>query len=257
MTGPSRSELTLSDLDKIIDAVAAEFTNENEPRSTAESIGLRDPPSPGGSSRSKDRWTPVFGDALNNSPEMLASLLKAIRGKSSPLPKAKIDAALQEMKVRCVIRVTNTANLSLFEQINDLISTSRPDDFREPAERLRNTALGVRHLLMRPLLAETFLQMERNLDFAVPEPDWLRIQPANQAVNVVTALDYLLILMDAPSTQASAFSLSNGLGPDSTQGRTDQDAADWLSRRRFDARRAAVTEAQRLLLMLRKDIALD
>jgi hypothetical protein len=253
MTGPSRSELTLSDLDKVIDAVAAEFTNENEPRSTAESIGLRDPPSPGGSSRSKDRWTPVFGDALNNSPEMLASLLKAIRGKSSPLPKAKIDAALQEMKVRCVIRVTNTANLSLFEQINDLISTSRPDDFREPAERLRNTALGVRHLLMRPLLAETFLQMERNLDFVVPEPDWLRIQPAN----VVTALDYLLTLMDAPSTQASAFSLSNGPGPDSTQGRTDQDAADWLSRRRFDARRAAVTEAQRLLLMLRKDIALD
>jgi hypothetical protein len=161
------------------------------------------------------------------------------------------------MKVHCVIRVTNTANLSLFEQINDLISTSRPDDFREPAERLRNTALGVRRLLMRPLLAETFLQMERNLDFAVPEPDWLRIQPANQAVNVVTALDYLLTLMDAPSTQASAFSLSSGLDPDSTQGRTDQDAADWLSRRRFDARRAAVTEAQRLLLMLRKDIALD
>jgi hypothetical protein len=257
VNGSSRSDLTLSDLDKVIDVVAAEFTNENEPRNTAESIGLRDPPSPGGNSRSKDRWKPVFGDALNNSPEMLASLLKAIRGKSSPLPKERIDAALEEMKVRCVIRVTHTANLSLFEQIDDLASTRRADDFREPAERLRNTALGVRRLLMRPLLAETFLQVERNLDFAVPEPDWLRIQPANQAVNVVTALDYLLTLMDAPSTQASAFSLSNGLGLDSTQGRTDQDAADWLSRRRFDARRAAVTEAQRLLLMLRKDIALD
>jgi hypothetical protein len=254
---PPRSELTMSDLDKVIDAVAAAFTNENEPRSTAESVGLNDPPTPSGYAQSKDRWKPVFEYALDHSPEKLASLLKAIRGKASPRPKEQIDYALQEMRTRCVRRVTSASNLSLSDQIDDLASAYPPDTFQEPAERLRDTALNVRRLLMRPLLAETFLQMEKNLDFAIAEPDWVRIQPANQAVNLVTALDYLLTLMMTPDTQASKLVLSDMPGTDRAQGRTDQEASDWLTRRRLDARGTAVSEGMRLLVMLRRDIAFE
>jgi len=257
VNSPPRGELTLSDLDKVVGAVAIALPNENEPRQIAELAGMTDPPTVSGTTRSKDRWIPVFEAALEESPEILAALLIRIRGRIGSSRKSKLDLALQEMKIDCVRRVTRTSNLSLNDQIEDLSSSFPPETFREPAERLRNTALGVRRLLMRPLLAETFLQMEQELDFAIAEPDWLRIQPANQAVNVVTALDYLLTLMMMPDITPSQLVLGGPPGSDRTQGRTDEEAYDWLTRRRLDARGTAVREAMRLLVMLRRDIAID
>ena len=257
MNGSPRGELTLSDLEKVVEAVAMALPNENQPRQIAELAGLRDPPTVSGTSQSKDRWTPVFDAVLGESPEMLAALLKNIRGRIGSSRKSEIDHALEEMKTDCVYRVTRTSNLSLNDQIEDLSSAFPPETFKEPAERLRNTALGVRRLLMRPLLAETFLQLEKGLDYAIAEPEWLRIEPANQAVNVVTALDYLLTLMMTPDTTASQLVLGGPPGSDRTQGRTDEEAYDWLTRRRLDARGTAVREAMRLLVMLRREIAID
>lgn len=252
-------ELTLSDLDKVVATVALTLTEENEVKSIAKLSGLLDPPIPSGTTRSKARWEPVFEAALEASPETLAKLLKNIRRSLGDSPKGKLDHALQEVRVSCVSRVTRTAHLGLSDQIEDLSSAFPPEQMTEPAQRLRRTALSVRRLLMRPLLAETFLRLEQEeeLEFPAEEPDWLRMQLANQAVNVVTALDYLLTLMFTPAITPSQLVLSGEPGSDRTQGRTDEEARDWLTRRRLDARNTAVREGMRLLVMLRRDIAFD
>lgn len=257
MTSPLHAELSLPDLDKVIDAAAATLTQENEVTSIAALAGLVDFAVPSGRIRPKARWTPVFEAALDEPPETLAKLLKQIRRSLGVKPKGRFDHAVQEMRVDCVSRVTRTANLTLSDQLEDLSSAFPPERITEPAQRLRSTALGVRRLLMRPLLAETFLQLERELGFPTEEPEWLRLQLANQAMNVVTALDYLLTLMMTPDITPSQLSLGMELGSDRSQGRTDEEAHDWLTRRRLYARSTAVSEATRLLVMLRRDIALE
>jgi hypothetical protein len=164
---------------------------------------------------------------------------------------------LKEVRISCVSRVTRTAHLSLSDQIDDLIEASPPENMIEPAQRLRRTALSVRRLLMRPLLAEMFLQLEKELELSFEEPELLRMQVANQAVNVVTALDYLLILLFTPAITSSQLVLGGDPGSDRTQGRTDEEAHDWLTRRQLDARGTAVREGMRLLVMLRRDIAFE
>lgn len=257
MTSPPHGELTLPDLDKVVHTVAMALTEEGEVKSIAKRSGLVDPPVPSGTTRSMDRWEPVFQAALEASPETLAKLLKNIRRALGDSPKGRLDHALQEVRISCVSRVTRTANLSLSEQIDDLSEAFPPEEMTEPAKRLRLTALSVRRLLMRPLLAETFLQLEKELEGHYEDPDWLRLQLAKQAVNVVTALDYLLTLLFTQGITPSQLVLASKPGADRTQGRTDEEAYDWLNRRRLDARGTAVSEGQRLLVMLRRDIAFD
>lgn len=257
MTGPPHEELTLDDLRKVVDIVAKALTGENLPRSIATTSGVSDPPLPSGPTQSLDRWEPVFRAALEGSPETLAMLLKNIRRTVADSHRGRIDHALQEVRVSCVARVTRTAHLSLSDQIDDLSEAFPPDKMTEPAQRLRLTALSVRRLLMRPLLAETFLQLEQQLGTTYEDPEWLRLQLANQAVNVVTALDYLLTLLFTPAITPSQLVLASEPRADRTQGRTDEETYDWLTRRRLDARGTAVGEGQRLLVMLRRDIAFD
>jgi hypothetical protein len=257
VTSPPPEELTLDDLDRVIHIVAKALTEEGQVKSTAKLSGMGDPPLTGGTTQSRDRWEPVFQVALESSPETLAKLLKNIRRALAESTKGKLDHALQELRISCVSRVTRTAHRSLSGQIDDLIEASPPENMMEPAQRLRHTALGVRSLLMRPLLAEMFLQLEKELGLSFEDPDWLRMQLANQAVNVVTALDYLLTLLSTPAITPSQLVLGGEPGSDRTQGRTDEEAYDWLTRRRLDARGTAVREGMRLLVMLRRDIAFD
>lgn len=255
MTSPPPEELTLDDLDKVVDTVAKALTEESQVKSVARLSGLGDPPLPSGNAQSKDRWTPVFWAALESSPETLPKLLKNIRRNLADNPKAKLDYALQEVRISCVSRVARTEHLGLSDQINDLIEASPQDRMIEAAESLRRMALSVRRLLMRPLLAEVFLELEKELDISCQDPDWLRMQLADQAVNVVTALDYLLTLLFTPAITSSQLVLGGQPGSDRTQGRTDEEAHDWLTRRRLDARGTAVRESTRLLVMLRRDVA--
>jgi hypothetical protein len=257
VTSPPYGELTLPDLDKVVLTVAMALTEETQVKSIAKMSGLVDPPVPSGTTQSSDRWEPVFRAALEASPETLAKLLKNIRRALGESPKGRLDHALQELRISCVSRVARTAHLSLSDQIDDLIEASPPERMTEPAQRLRSTALSVRRLLMRPLLAETFLQLEKQLEVAYEDPEWLRMQLANQAVNLVTALDYLLTLLFTPAITPSQLVLGGEPGSDRTQGRTDEEAYDWLTRRRLDARGTAVREGMRLLVMLRRDIAFE
>jgi len=258
VTTPPPAELTMLDLGKVVDIVAQALQDENEPRSIARRSGINDPRLPSGSTQSLDRWEPVFRAALEGSPETLAVLLKNIRRAAGESRKARIDYALQEVRISCVARVTRTAHLSLSDQIDDLSEAYPPgDSMTEPAQRLRLTVLSVRRLLMRPLLAETFLQIEQELGISYEDPERLRLQLAKQAMNVVTALDYLLTLLFTSATTSSQLVLASQPGADRTQGRTDEEASDWLTRRRLDARNTAVDEGQRLLVMLRRDIAFD
>lgn len=256
VNSPPQEVLKLSDLDRVIHTVAMAVTEESQVKSIARLSDLTDPPVPSGTTRSVDRWEPVFQAALVASPETLAKLLKNIRRSIGDQPKSQLDYALLELRVSCVSRVTRTAHLSLSDQIDDLSQASPPEKMTESAQRLRRTALSMRRLLMRPLLAEMFLQMEQHLELEYEEPERLRLELANQAVNVVTALDYLLTLLFTPAVTSSQLVLS-GDSSDRTQGRTDEEAYDWLTRRRFDARNTAIRESMRLLVMLRRDIAFD
>lgn len=254
MTSQPPEQLLLSDLSQVVDFVAQELRSETEVTSIANLSDIFDQPIPS-NARSRERWTPVFDAALEGSPETLPKLLKNIRYSLGEGRGAKLDKALQRVREFCVSRVTRTAHPELNDQADDLITASSVEQMLEAAKNLRSTALSVRRLLMRPLVGDTFLQLEKSLGASYPEPEWLRMQLADQAVNVVTAVDYLLTLLYTPTTTSAQLVLGAEADSDRAQGRSDEEALDWLTRRRLDARATAVRQSQRLLVALRRDIA--
>ncbi len=254
MTSPLPEKLLLPDLSHVVDVVAQGLSGESEPTSIAKRSGIFDPSIPS-NARSRERWTPVFDAALEGSPETLPKLLENIRNSLGEGPRAELDETLQRVRESCVSRVTRTAHPELNDQADDLITASSVEQMIEAAKNLRSTALSVRRLLMRPLLGDTFLQLEKNLGASFSEPEWLRMQLADQAVYVVTAVDYLLTLLYTPTTTSAQLVLGAEADSDRAQGRSDEEALDWLTRRRLDARATAVRQSQRLLVALRRDIA--
>jgi hypothetical protein len=78
------------------------------------------------------------------------------------------------------------------------------------------------------------------------DPARLPARLADQAVNVVTAADYLIALLHPPPVTA----LRLAAAPDGAQGLAGGQAPDRLVRQRLDARAAAVREGMRLQAML-------
>ena len=118
------------------------------------------------------------------------------------------------------------------------------------AQRLRSTALEVRRQLMGSPPAGSI-----EFDPAVPNPELRRVELANLAVDVVTATDYLLRLLGAPSVSSPRLLLADETGAARGSGALDHDALDRLTRQRLDARGTAVRLGMRLLAELRSDIA--
>lgn len=77
---------------------------------------------------------------------------------------------------------------------------------------------------------------------------------ADLAIDVVTATDHLLSLLDDSTSPSPQLRLDNEAGSDHGYGLTD-DAADQLNRRRLEARGTAVRLGIRLFGGLRDDIA--
>lgn len=126
------------------------------------------------------------------------------------------------------------AGAGLGDLVGDLLEAGDPAQMLVTALRLRRAVTGMRRLLARPaglgglavLLAEPGLP-----------PGWLEVRAENlaarlagQAVNVVTALDYLTVLLRTPVGGAQEL--------------------DRLTRQRLDARATAVRQDTRLLAML-------
>ena len=127
------------------------------------------------------------------------------------------------------------------EQTEELLAASSIPEMVTAAGRLGLAARTVRQLLMGPLLASSFPQLD-------PSFELRRTDSADLAVDVVTAVDYLLSLREA-STVASPLVLSPEPGERS---RSDDEALDRLTRRRLDARGDAVRLGMRLFAELRR-----
>jgi hypothetical protein len=80
---------------------------------------------------------------------------------------------------------------------------------------------------------------------------------ADLAVDVVTAVDYLLNLLDTPVTPSPRMSLAGDARSGRGYGQVGDDAFDWLIRRQLDARGAAVRVGARLIDGLLTDVTSD
>jgi hypothetical protein len=80
---------------------------------------------------------------------------------------------------------------------------------------------------------------------------------ADLATDVVTAIDYLLNLLDSPSVTYPRLMLSAEADPYHSYDRSDNDAPDLLTRRWLDARGAVVRVGMRLLVGLGSGICND
>jgi hypothetical protein len=253
MTDSPPERLLLADLSTVITTVADSSLGESA-KSVANLSGLRKVLWPTGSVAATENWEAAFTAALEATPETLSKLLWNIRENAGQELWNAVEHALQEVRKSCITRCTLDAHPEVGDRADALLIASGPKQTLDAAKRLRETAISVRRLLLRPLLAGTFLQLQRELDVSFPDPDWLRMELADQAVDVVTAVDYLLFLLQTPPRSGQLF-LGGEPGSDRAQGRTDEETLDWLTRRQLDARGTAVRQGQRLLTSLRRHIS--
>ena len=185
-----RENLILADLAPVIEIVAEELPYGSQVETTARLSNVR-ARLPQGEADAKELWTPVFEAALKASAKTLPSLLKNIREDLGDEPRAKLAQVLRDLRISCIQRVTFTANPELGNQADELLAATTVPEMIEAAKGLRQTALRIRRLLMRPLFTATFIQF----DPSVPDPEFRRMELADLAVDVVTATDYLLSLL--------------------------------------------------------------
>ena len=118
------------------------------------------------------------------------------------------------------------------------------------AERLRALALSVRQQIASPRSEDALLRFGPSV--RDPEPRLAGL--ADLAVDVVTAVDYLLTLLDAPVTTSSQLVLAGDDRPICGHHQARDDAHDWLIRKQLDARGAAVRVGTRLISGLLSDV---
>lgn len=104
---------------------------------------------------------------------------------------------------------------------------------------------------MQSLPTDSLLQWDPSLQ----NPEIRRLELADRATDVVTAVDYLLCMLGASDATHPRLVLAGETGPCRGQGRLDEDALDRLARRRFDARGIAVRLGMRLFSELKRDLA--
>jgi hypothetical protein len=134
----------------------------------------------------------------------------------------------------------------LGDQVDDLLEACAPEQVLEAAARLRRTAAGLRRLMAHPHAARVLAVLSEEPGLPGQDPGRVTARLADQAVNLVTALDCLLALPSAPPASSLLLVLEDRPGQD----RAEEQARDRLTRRRLDARAAAVREGMRLLAML-------
>jgi hypothetical protein len=141
------------------------------------------------------------------------------------------------------------AQLELGDQAHDLLAASSVPGMEIAAQKLRLTALNVRRRLMHPSLVNSFQPAPTVLD-----PELRRMELADLAVDVVTAVDYLLSLLASPPPASPRLVLACSTTSYRREGSAD-DVRERLTQRRLDARAAAVRLGMRLVAELCSDVA--
>ena len=138
------------------------------------------------------------------------------------------------------------------DQAEALLVAATAAEMKHAARELRAIALSVRRQIASPRSEDALLR----LGAPVSDPEPRLAELADVAIDVVTAVDYLLSLLDAPGTVSRPPVLAADFdrGPGDTQ--RGDDARDWLIRRQLDARGTAVRVGTRLVSGLLSDISL-
>jgi hypothetical protein len=196
-------------------------------------------------------WTAVFEAALDEPAETLAKLFNAITGALGHRSQRELKTALAEVGLRCVSRIAREGHPDLDDRAEDLLSAHALPEIKLAAEAMRQTALSIRRLLMRPVIGTASIALAPT----VLDPEQRRMELADLAVDVVTATDYLLSLLNMQTGSTTSPVLERELGPDHGYGGPDNEAPASLNRRRYDAKGLVVKLGMRLLENLRSDVA--
>jgi hypothetical protein len=141
------------------------------------------------------------------------------------------------------------SQVELEDQAHELLAASSVPGMECAAQKLRQTALNVRRRLAEPALVNGFQPAPTVLD-----PESHRMELADLAIDVVTSIDYLLTLVASRPT-SQRLMLSGEATSYRGEGSTGDDVHERLTRRRLDARGAAVRLSMRLAVELRGNIA--
>jgi hypothetical protein len=244
----TRGSPTLPDLLPVLEVAAGELPDPGQVGSIAAVSLPRHVRPPNGICTSREYWGSVFKAALVESPATLALLLDNIEDSLGARGIRDLIAALRKVLLACLSRIIRETHPDLGDKAEPLLDASTVPEMNAAAQDLRRTSLGVRGLLMHPLLVENYIALAP----AVQDPEGRCLELADLAVDVITSVDQLQRLLSAPHTADPG--LATEAGSDHVRTPPDDEALDRLIHRRLDARRAAVHLATRLLGELRSDV---
>jgi hypothetical protein len=248
----ARMKLELSDLSEIIHVLGTKAIKPSTlPVEVLELIDLAhfmdatsgNPPS---------RWQAAIKIALEAESGCLRRFLDGVNDRLLPGPQEELNKAREDAATAYVKRVLFDGHPELNDQVDKLNEARGYGQMRPAAEEVRNVALDARRMLMDPQLGN-----ELALQLGTIDPEHRRFELADLAVNVVTAADYLLYLIDDRSEDSDeGFSAETHLGGGAsvTSQPTGKKVDDDLRyRRALDSRAAVVRLGGRLLRALRSE----
>jgi len=244
-------DLIITDLLPLVNMVAKNLPQRSRVDTIVSDSRLDHVRYPMGRADETQVWRAVFEAALDAPPETLESLLHNIEDALGSRLHSDLEEKLGLVGCRCVSRIAQDAHPDVGDQVEALLNAAEVPEMETAAKVLRNTAIRFRRLLMRPVLADAYIKLAPN----VLDPERRRMELADLAIDVVTAVDYLLSLLGASATKSPPLLLERELGSDHGRGPVDEEALFRLIQRRFDARAVVVRAATRLMEGLRRDVA--
>lgn len=242
MPDPDVTDPALEDYVPVIAIAAKKFGGLRHFDSVVELFELENVQIPGGNADALQYWQALFHAAIQDAVDTPGKLTEYI--VNNGVPREDMEKALAEVAERCMLRTVQKMHPNFYYLAGFLLEAETIPDVRKAARDLREAATGIWRLLTQPVLAASFIQISPT----VHDPEQRRRQLADLAVNVVTAVDYLLNFLPDSSDETEEFNLR----PDHV---TDDGPAIRLIQRRLDARATAVKVGGRFLDGLRRDVA--
>jgi hypothetical protein len=242
MPDPLVTDLALEDYVSVIAIAAKKLGGLNHFDSVVTLFEFDNVQIPGAGANARQYWQALFHAAIQHAVDTPKKLTEYIVDQG--VPREEMERALAQAAERCMLRTVKKKYPDLYDITRSLLLAETIPGMRTAAQDFREAAIGIWCLLTQPVLSASFIQISP----AVHDPEQRRRQLADLAVNVVTAVDYLLNFLTDSSDEAEEFKLR----PDYV---TDEAPAVRLIQRRLDARSTAVKVGVRFLDGLHRDVA--
>ena len=242
MPDPQIIDLALEDYVSVIAIAAKKLGSPSQFDSVVTFFEFDNVQIPGAGANTRQYWQALFHAAIQHAADSPKKLMEYIVNHG--VPQDEMEEALAQVAERWMLRTVKKKHPDLYEITRLLLRADTIPGMRTAAQDLREATIGIWCLLTHPVLSASFIQISP----AVHDPEQRRRQLADLAVNVVTAVDYLLNFLTDSSDEVEEFKLR----PDHV---TDEGPAVRLMQRRLDARSTAVKVGVRFLDGLHRDIA--